>query len=143
MKRIIYLLFALMLFMAACTDEESDDYQVRIKTFGYPCLGWIDSDDDTITFTSDDFKGDDGIYYYTKNLDNPDTASVIAQGYYISEEEYTESIYVSIYENDEKVASENDTTSITYDDGEIESVDKAYVALDYTFDDDDDDESDD
>ncbi len=136
----IYLLFALVLFAVACTDEENDDYQVRIKTFGYPCLGWIDSDDETITFAADDFEGDDGIYYYTKNLDSPDTVSVIAQGYYNSESEYTESIYVSIYENDEKVASETDTTSITYDNGEVEYVEKAYVSLDYTFDDDDDDD---
>ena len=140
MKHMIYLLFALALVMTAWTDGENDDYQVRIKTFDYPCLGWIDSDDETITFAADDFKGDDGIYYYTKNLDNPDMVSVIAQGYYNSESEYTESIYVSIYENDEKVASESDTTSITYDDGEVEYVEKAYVSLDYTFDDDDDDD---
>lgn len=137
MKRCIYLLFAVTLFLAACDDAENDDYQVKIKTFGYPCLGWIETDDDTITFTGDDFSGDDGIYYYTKNLDNPDTVSVVAQGYYISEDEYTESIYVSVYENDERVASGNDSTSITYDDGAVEYVTKAYVTLDYSFDEDD------
>ncbi len=140
MKRCIYLLFAVTLFLAACDDAENDDYQVKIKTFGYPCLGWIETDDDTITFTEGDFSGDDGIYYYTKNLDNPDTVSVVVQGYYISEDEYTESIYVSVYENDERVASENDSTSITYDDGVVEYVTKAYVTLDYSFDEDDEEE---
>jgi hypothetical protein len=142
MKRFMYLLFAMTLFLVACDDAENDDYQVRIKTFGYPCHGWIETDDETITFAEDDFSADDDIYYFTENLDNPDTVSIIAQGYYISESEYTESIYVSIYENDEKVASENDSTTITYDDGVVEYVTKAYVSLDYSFDDDEEEDSD-